>query len=464
MSGIGLKKYDRRDFLKKSGAAAMMVCLGNQPSELSSQKHRMLKITSINSNFEREPLVRPFGFKGGYLTELWQSISKLSTGQYSGIGLGTQSVLYGDSDLFAQYPEAAGNALMYSVTQRALQMVKDIPFDNPVRLTEQLIPALIPVARQLTDNPGVSINFILNSLISVDNAAWMVYARENGFNTYDAMIPEKFKPALAHKNPKVAVMFQVSYGMPVSDIVRAVEQGYFVIKIKTGQPGSQSEMLEKDKVRLAQIHEALKNKTSGHTPDSRILYTLDSNGRYEKRETLEKLIDHAHKIGAFSHILFIEEPLPDTNDEEVGGLGIRIAADERANDEASTLKCIELGYRGIILKGVAKTLSLSLKIASIAHEHQIPCACSDLTVNPILVDWQKNLAARLTPFPGLSMGLLETNGDMNYKNWDQMRQYLPKPDAAWANVKRGVFELGPDFYETSGGIFDSPVHYEKMFK
>ncbi len=423
----------------------------------------MLKIISTGSDFEREPLLRPFGFKGGYLTELWQTVSRLATENHESIGLATQSVLYGDADLFSHHPEAAGNALMYVLTEKALLLAREIPFADPVALMDELISRLGSIAASLTGKPDLSVNFILNALVSVDNAAWLLYAHEKGFTNYSDMVPQAYKAALSYRNPKVGVMFQVPYGMPVQEILQAVDKGYFVIKIKTGQPGNQSEMLEKDKARLAEIHQALKDKISPETESGKILYTLDSNGRYQKRETLERLIDHANKIGAFSHILFIEEPLPETSDEPVGGLGLRIAADERANDEASTRKCMELGYGAIILKGVAKTLSLSMKIARIAHEYQVPCACSDLTVNPALVEWHKNLAARLAPFPGLGMGLLETNGDMNYKNWDAMRAYLPASGAGWASVEKGVFRLNQDFYERSGGIFDVIPHYQSLF-
>lgn len=423
----------------------------------------MLKIISTGSDFEREPLLRPFGFKGGYLTELWQTVSRLATENHESIGLATQSVLYGDADLFSHHPEAAGNALMYVLTEKALLLAREIPFADPVALMDELISRLGSIAASLTGKPDLSVNFILNALVSVDNAAWLLSAREKGFTNYSDMVPQAYKAALSYRNPKVGVMFQVPYGMPVQEILQAVDKGYFVIKIKTGQPGNQSEMLEKDKARLAEIHQALKDKISPETESGKILYTLDSNGRYQKRETLERLIDHANKIGAFSHILFIEEPLPETSDEPVGGLGLRIAADERANDEASTRKCMELGYGAIILKGVAKTLSRSMKIARIAHEYQVPCACSDLTVNPALVEWHKNLAARLAPFPGLGMGLLETNGDMNYKNWDAMRAYLPASGAGWASVEKGVFRLNQDFYERSGGIFDVIPHYQSLF-
>jgi hypothetical protein len=38
-----------------------------------------IKIESVDSQFEREPLLSPFGFKGGCLSELWQSVSYLKS-------------------------------------------------------------------------------------------------------------------------------------------------------------------------------------------------------------------------------------------------------------------------------------------------------------------------------------------------------------------------------------------------
>ena len=39
----------------------------------------MITITRVGSQFEREPLIRPFGFKGGYQTEIWQSAAMLES-------------------------------------------------------------------------------------------------------------------------------------------------------------------------------------------------------------------------------------------------------------------------------------------------------------------------------------------------------------------------------------------------
>ena len=87
---------------------------------------------------------------------------------------------------------------------------------------------------------------------------------------------------------------------------------------------------------------------------------------------------------------------------------------------------------------------------------------ADLTVNPILVEWNKVVASRLAPFPGLGgMGLLETNGHQNYKNWEKMRTYHPYPDAVWSKTVDGVFNLDKDYYSKSGGILEVSDHYLK---
>ena len=85
---------------------------------------------------------------------------------------------------------------------------------------------------------------------------------------------------------------------------------------------------------------------------------------------------------------------------DIRDIPVRIAADESAHTEKDALKRIQMGYRAIALKAIAKTLSMTMKIAQIAYENNVPCFCADLTVNPILMEWNKNIAARLSPFPG----------------------------------------------------------------
>jgi len=137
---------------------------------------------------------------------------------------------------------------------------------------------------------------------------------------------------------------------------------------------------------------------------------------------------------------------------------------QSAHTDADAARRIDLGYGAIALKAIAKTLSMTLKIARVAHERGVPCFCADLTVNPILVEWNKSVAARLAPFPGLGLGILETNGHQNYRGWERMRGHHPCKDASWATSVDGIFHLDEDFYRRSACLFEPSPHYEALFQ
>jgi len=458
---------NRRKFVRNSGLiAAGLGTLGltGLPSCSPAKKKKEIEIVSTAAAFEREPLIRPFGFKGGYMTEIWQTAAMLESGSgIKKVGLCTQSVLWSDANVFASHPEDEGNALMYDITRFALELIKGKKFITPVDLLESIIPEVHEFGRKITGREDLRKTFILNSLVGVDNAAWLLYAAENGFTTFDEMIPEEYRAGLPAHHDKLASIPLMAYTIPVEEIKSAVEQGYFFMKIKIGQPGTQEEMLEKDMERLTAIHKAIGDARTPYTKDGKLPYYFDANGRYEKKETLLKLLDHAKKIGAFDQIAIIEEPFPEEAMIDISDIPVRIAADESAHTDTDALERIKMGYKAIAVKAIAKTLSMTLKIIKVAHEHNIPCFCADLTVNPILVEWNKNVAARLGAFPGLGLGLVETNGHQNYKNWETMRTYHPFPDAVWANTKNGIFTLDDDYYKKSGGIFVQPPHYTEMF-
>jgi len=423
-----------------------------------------IKITAVDANFEREPLIRPFGFKGGYLTEIWQTAVYLESQSGIGkVGLCSQSALWSDAEVFASHSESGGNALMYALSERASELVKGRSFETPIDLLEDIFEEVYSYGQQVTCNPDLRKTFALNALVGLDLAAWLVYAEENGINNIDNMIPSEYESVFSSRHRQIACIPLMAYAIPIEEIEEAVEQGYFFMKIKIGQPGSQEEMLEKDMARLSAIHGAIGHRETSHTEDGKLPYYFDANGRYHKKDTLLRLLDHAAKIGALDQIALIEEPFPEHNEESVEDLGVRVAADESAHTDGDALKRIQMGYKAIALKPIAKTLSMSMKIARVAHQHSIPCFCADLTVNPILVEWNKAIAARLAPFPGMKLGLLETNGHQNYSGWDRMRSYLPYTDALWTEAVEGVFQLSEEYYEKSGGIFALSDHYRKMF-
>lgn len=464
-----MKNLSRREFMKKTGIISTGALLANSSTLLGcSNNEQALKnivIDRVDSDFEREPLIRPFGFAGGFMTNIWQSASYLrSSSGIHQIGLCTQNVLWSDGKVFADHSENGGNALMYVLTERAMQMAKGKSFSTPLELLDNIFPELEEYAKKITSHPRLRQTFTLNAMVGLDNAAWLLYAKENGFTTFDEMIPQQYRPALSYNHDKVAGIPLFAYNIPIDEITAAVDQGYFFMKIKIGQPGTQEEMLEKDKARLSEIHNAIGHRQTQYTANNKLPYYFDANGRYEKKETLLRLIDHAEKIGALGQIAVIEEPFPEEVKIDVSDIPLNLAADESAHTDKDALERIQMGYGSIAVKPIAKTLSMSLRVADVAHRNNIPCFCADLTVNPILVEWNKNFAARLGSFPGIgNIGLMESNGHQNYRNWNTMLSYHPRRNASWVKVNNGVYETCSEFYLTGGGIFDPMPHYEKMF-
>ena len=454
--------------MKYSGAAAALGMTGISSVQCNSMKKSIepvtIKIKDVSSDFEREPLI-PYHFKGSSITQAWQSLSWMqSESGLSSVGIGTQGVLWSDSKTFHGHSENGGNALMYAMTERALQMIKGESFKSPVELLDNILPEVWEYGKKITRNPDLRKTFALNALVGIDNAAWLLYVQENNIATFDDMIPEAYQHGLSHHHDKVASIPSYSVGTKVDVLKKAAEEGYFIMKLKTGSSGTQAEMLEKDILFMTELHKTIGHFETPYTKSGKIPYYFDANGRYEKMETLERFLDAAKKVGAFDQIAVIEEPFDEYNESFVGDLGVRIAADESAHAVEDAARRIEQGYNTMAVKAIAKTLSMTMQITQLAYEHQVPCFCADLTVNPILVDWNKSVAARLPPFPELDLGLQETNGHQYYINWDQMMQYHPMAGAEWTKTVDGVYATGKEFYEKSAGILTPSQHYTDIFK
>jgi len=461
---------NRRTFVNRTGKI-MAWGLAGLSTDLNAFGNNMgpsrpsatIKIKNVDSNFEREPL-NPYRFKGSFIAEGWQVAAYLeSDSGIHKVGIGGQGTLWSDSNVFAAHSPTGGNALMYAMSERALQIMKGNSFTNPLQLLDDLLPEVYEYGKKVTNNPKLRKTFALNSLVCVDNAAWLLYAAENKITQFDAMIPEAYKPGLSYRHSKVASMPSFSVGADVNKINAAADEGYFILKLKTGSSGTQKEMLEKDLAFLTAVHKAIGHYETPYTKSGKIPYYFDANERYDEKDTLLRFLDHARKIGAFDQIAVIEEPFGERNDVYVGDLGVTIAADESAHTVEDAARRIEQGYTAIAVKAIAKTLSMTMRITQLAHEKKIPCFCADLTVNPILVDWNKNIAARLAPFPNINVGLQETNGHQYYKNWDTMMSYHPRAKASWTRTQKGVYITDQSFYDESGGIFYPSAHYEQMF-
>ena len=415
-----------------------------------------MKVVRAIAGFRPEPILKPFGFKGGYLSELWQTQVELrGESGARGVGLGVQSCLWGDAAVFSAHSERESNELMFALTRRAAEMAEGLSFATPPDLLAAVFPDLLAYGRKLTGRPDLRATFVLDALVPLDFAAWTLYAKENGWTDFDTMLPERFRTAQAARHARCASIPLVTYGTEPAAVKALVDGGYFFLKIKIGQPGSQEEMLRKDCERVSAIHALVKDVETPWTENGHPVYYFDANGRYGTKETFLRFVDHLRSVGAYERTAIVEEPFDEVDETDVHDIPLRLAADESAHTAADAERRMELGYSAMALKPIAKTLSVSLEVAAAAKRRGVPCFCADLTISPALVEWNKAVAARLDAFPGLrGLGLVETNGEQNYANWPAMRGVLPNPEATWTKTKRGVFELDGNYWRTPffGGI------------
>lgn len=424
----------------------------------------MIRIKQGKGNFERESLIAPFGFKGQYINELWQSIAFLeSYNGCQGLGLGVQSVLWSDPQVLESFGAIGGDNIMCLLTNYALKILEGAVFKTPLDLLDEVFPEVYQFAKRVTGMDDLKETFVLNALVPIDLAAWTLYAKENHLQDFDEMLPDKFRCFLSGRQKRLAGIPLISYGMTIEEVKQLAGEGYPLFKIKIGSDPEKDKnpdkMLEWDKNRLKEIHQAAGEHTTPYTSNRKIAYYLDANGRYDSKDQIMKFLDYADGIGALERIILLEEPFAQENTTDVSDIPVRVAADESAHSDKYVKERIQMGYGAIALKPVAKTLSMSLRMTRAAVSAGVPCFCADLTVNPAMVDWNKNVAARLEPLPGMKTGVLETNGPQNYKNWALMESYLPYPQGSWVKIRKGLFRLDDEFYEKSGGIFDISSYY-----
>ena len=209
---------------------------------LQFENSSKIQVSGFSSHFECEPLIKPFGFKGNMISNAWQVAVMLESDEgVKKIGLSTQSVLWSDPSVFVEHSEDDGNALMYSITQYALKLIKDTSYKDPIELLENIFEDVFSYAKRITGHNNLKKTFVLNALVGLDNAAWLLYAANNGVNTFDEMIPSIYRKGLPEKHTKVVSIPVVGYGTPIEDIIQMTKEGFFVMKIKIGSPGTQSE-------------------------------------------------------------------------------------------------------------------------------------------------------------------------------------------------------------------------------
>lgn len=424
-----------------------------------------MSFTVIKSELRvvREPLLSPFGFKGGALTELWQVAVRLVTEDgRTAVGVGLQSVLWSDGSVFRALGEEEGNRAMMRLTEHALTLTEGREFSSPTEMIEALLPDVYAYGKRLLGRRDLRRTFALNALVPLDHAAWQLLASERGSENLAVMTGAP--AALSHREKTLAKIPLITYHTGDGEILRLAEAGVALFKIKIGADpdgdGDLAKMLAWDTAQLLHIHTLLKDRETPLTENGRIAYYLDANGRYDTPKRLAKFLEAAERIGALSRILLLEEPFPEEACFDVSALPVRIAADESAHSREDVLERIALGYGAIALKPAAKTLSVTLGMLEAAHVRGIPCFVADLTVPPQLLEFNKNVAARLAPLPGMRCGVLEANGPQNYRRWDEMAAAAPLGDMG----SESRFDVGKDFFMNGGGAYRPLAYYEELFK
>ena len=422
-----------------------------------------MRIVKARCTYFPEKLKAPFGFKGGYLSELWQVVCRVESESTYGVGVGVQSVLWSDAAVFTSNSEFDGNAFMYKTTEYAVKLLAGREGTTPIELIDGIYEETLRFARSLTNVKGkLRETFVRNALVAVDNALWQLYAKERGEKDIMKLVPQEYKAPLCEKHSKLCNIPLVSYGVKESEIKKLLSDGTVLMKIKIGFDDngkmSKADMLEWDKNRLKQIHNIAKHYRTDYSKSGKILYYLDANGKYDNLEDLKALLDYAAEIGALENIVLLEEPFAEENKINVESVPVRCAADESVHSLIDVEERIALGYRAITLKPIAKTLSETLKILKKAFENNVICFCADLTVNPLLVEWNKNIAARIGMLPEMNVGILESNGEQNYVSWKEMQGELSAKNGGM--YQNSIYHITEDFFEKSGGIFEMVPFYE----
>lgn len=406
----------------------------------------------------REKLLFPFGFKGHHIDELWQAIPYIQTENASAAVPSTQSVLWSDSNVFAAFSPFESNELMLKVTKQALKLLEGCTFERPDAIISPLIPELCRYADVITGK-RVKKTFVLNALVGVDLALWSVYATENGIMSFDGIIPDYAKPAMSFRHSGLAQIPLLSYGVDAAKITETLENGSSILKIKIGntvdatsKEADMRSMLEWDKNRLSQIHAIASGYETPLTKNGKVAYYLDANGRYDTLDRISELLDYADKNGFLDNIALLEEPFDEDNRLRVDSLPITVNADESAHSLEDVKERLALGYKAVALKPIAKTLSVSFAMVAAVHAAGGQCLCADLTVNPLLAEWNKQFAARVSPLVAMKSGCVEVNGDWNYQSWEEHKKLLPR-GMEYTESKNGVFCCDAGFYAKSGLLF-----------
>ena len=269
-----------------------------------------MRITSADLDIQREPFARPFAFKGSAFHEKWNLIVRLrDEAGTEAYGIGGLAVLWSDAQVFSTHTEMGGNALMVGTLERALQACLGFDWERPQDLLSAVRGVALDFAQVATRRGNdLQPTFVLNALVALDNAAWVLWARRHGTAQFDQWVPDSARSALGQRQPRVALTPAVGYNMPDTQILQLLDDGAAVLKVKIGAPGNESEMVSGDCQSLRRLEPLIREARTPLTESGRVLLYLDANGRYQSKAALCQLLKEADRLHLLDRIAVLEEP------------------------------------------------------------------------------------------------------------------------------------------------------------
>lgn len=427
----------------------------------------MTRITNTALTHWDVPLKHGFGFKGGSVDSLWHAICQIQLDNgLAGLGVSVQSILYADEAVFHAFSVADGNQLMLDTTRHALSLLEGRTFTDPPTLIQAIYDEVKAYATEASGLGSITDAFVLNALVAVDFALWQLWARREDTQSFNDLV-KQYAPDLNQRADQIANIPLVSYDLDEAGIQTLLDDGVSILKIKIGSnpdgQGDAEAMCDWDIERVNSIHRLAAEVETPHTESGHPLYYLDANGRYPDKALLRRFLDGITASGALERVLVLEEPFAENAAITVDDLPVRVAGDEQVHTPEDVTRLVEeLGFGAIALKPIAKTLSMSLAIYNEAMRLGVPCFCADLTVPPVMIDWNMNVAARMTPLPGMKIAAFESNGAQNYANWDELSDMHPLTAPSFLEPKRHVYSLDDNFYETCSALLDYPAYLKRL--
>lgn len=398
-------------------------------------------------NLFKEEYLKPYIFKGDSVNGKW--IAKTAITDESGVegaAVGGFAVLWSDPGVYNSHTEMGGNIMMAACLEKAVNTIVNREYTHVEEAMDDVFERVFNYGKLITENEGLNKTFVLNSMVSLDLALWVLWKKLNSMGNFKEVFEEKLNTKAVCAN-QVAVSPVVAKNTGDEEIESLLKEGFFVLKCKMG-----SGCAEDDAALFLRADNIGRNYSTSMTESGHISYVLDLNGRYKDKDKLKQLLDIIDKKSDLGKILTVEEPFEKPID--VSEFPVIITADESVFDKDSVDLASQMGYGGVAVKPAGKTLTKSFEMTLAAFANGMHTFVADNSATPEILEPNRNFASLLPPFPGLKVPLIEVNGFQLYKRWDFLVEEHERKYGSRGKPVGGMLVQDEEYFKTSGGLFD----------